>query len=306
MQNLISIHDLDRAQIQEIFDLAADLKARQRRGEEHRLLAGKTLAMIFEKPSTRTRVSFETGMAQLGGHPLVLNAGDTQLGRGETIHDTAKVLGRYVDGIMARTFAHQTVTDLAKYGTAPVINGLTDLLHPCQGLADYFTMLERFGKLDGLTLSYIGDGNNVTHSLLFGAAKLGCHIRVATPAGYEADPEIVRMAEEDAKASGATITITNDPAEAADGVQVIYTDTWTSMGQEEEAEARRQALAAFQVNEAMVQKAADDVIVLHCLPAHRGEEITDAVMDGPHSAVWDEAENRLHVQKAIMVLLMRD
>ena len=306
MQHLISIHDLDQDQIREIFDLAADLKARQHRGEEHRLLAGKTLAMIFEKPSTRTRVSFETGMAQLGGHPLVLNAGDTQLGRGETIHDTAKVLGRYVDGIMARTFAHETVLDLAKYGSVPVINGLTDLLHPCQGLADYFTIQERFPDLGDVTVSYVGDGNNVTHSLLYGAAKLGCDIRVATPPGYEPIADVIATAKRDAEATGATISLTHDPKEAVDGVQVIYTDTWTSMGQEDEAKQRRKDLAGFQVNQAMLGAAAPEAIVMHCLPAHRGEEITDEVMDGPQAAVWDEAENRLHVQKAIMVLLMRD
>lgn len=305
MKDLVSIHDLARDQIDEIFDLARDLKERQQRGETHHLLAGKTLAMIFEKPSTRTRVSFETGVAQLGGHPLVLNAGDTQLGRGETIHDTGKVLSRYVDGIMARTFAHQTVLDLARFSSVPVVNGLTDLLHPCQGLADYFTVQERFPRLDEVVLAYVGDGNNVAHSLLYGAAKLGSEIRVATPDGYGCDEAVVRSARADADSTGARIVLTEDPVAAVENAHVVYTDTWTSMGQESEAEKRRLALAGFQVNRALLARARPDAIVLHCLPAHRGEEITDEVMDGPQSAVFDEAENRLHVQKAILVLLMQ-
>jgi ornithine carbamoyltransferase len=305
MKHLLSIHDLTRDEVDEILVLARDLKERQRRREPHRLLDGRTLALLFEKPSTRTRVSFETGMAQLGGHPLVLNASDTQLGRGETIHDTAKVLSRYVDGIMARTFAHQTVLDLARFGTVPVINGLTDLLHPCQILADLLTISESFPQLDEVKLAYVGDGNNVANSLLFGAAKVGMDIRVATPEGYEPNAEVVADARGDAEVSGAEIVLTQDPAAAVDGVHVIYTDTWTSMGQEEEAVRRRADLADFQVNDALVAKARPEAIVLHCLPAHRGEEITDSVMDGAHSRVFDEAENRLHVQKAIMALLMR-
>lgn len=304
MKHLLSIHDLSRDEIQELFTLAKDLKAARKRGDPHRLLEGRTLAMIFEKPSTRTRVSFETGAAQLGMTPIVLNASDTQLGRGETIYDTAQVLSRYVDAVMARTFAHDTVLQLAAHGQVPVVNGLTDLLHPCQGLADYFTMHERFGALEGLEVAYVGDGNNVCHSLLFGAAKLGCSIRVATPEGYEPEASIVEAAREDARESGARIEIGDDPAAAVEGVRVIYTDTWTSMGQELEAAQRREQFAAFQVNAALVERAASDAIVLHCLPAHRGEEITDEVMDGPHSAVFDEAENRLHVQKAILVRLL--
>ncbi len=304
MDHLLSIHDLTREEILALFDAARDLKARQARGEAHRRLEGQTLAMVFEKPSTRTRVSFETGAVQLGMHPVVLHASEMQLGRGETIRDTAKVLSRYVDAIMARTFAHDTVLELAARGTVPVINGLTDRLHPCQGLADYFTMAERFGDLDGLAVAYVGDGNNVSHSLIFGAAKLGCEIRVATPEGFEPDDEIVRLAREDAAATGATVRLVRDPTEAVAGARVVCTDTWTSMGQELEAAMRREALAAYQVNTTLLARAAPDAMVLHCLPAHRGEEITDEVMDGPHSAVWDEAENRLHVQKAVLLALL--
>jgi len=304
VKHLISIHDLTRAEIDSIFDLARDLKARQKRGEPHRLLEGKSLAMIFEKPSTRTRVSFEVGMAQLGGHPVVLTRSDTQLGRGETIHDTAKVLSRYVDGIMARTFAHQTVLDLARFGTVPVINGLTDLLHPCQALADWLTILERFPKATDVSLAWVGDGNNVCHSLMFASAKLGARMRVATPPGYEPNATVLELAREDAKASGSSIEVLEDPLEAVKGANVVVTDTWTSMGQEKEADARTAAFGRYQVNRGLLARARRDAIVLHCLPAHRGEEITDEVMDGPHSAVFDEAENRLHVQKAVLVLLL--
>ncbi|MFV1958888.1 MAG: ornithine carbamoyltransferase [Planctomycetota bacterium] len=304
MKHLISIHDLTPGEIDAIFERARDLKARKLQGEPHRLLDGQTLAMIFEKPSTRTRVSFETGMVQLGGHALVLNASDTQLGRGETIPDTARVLSRYVDGIMARTFAHDTVVQLAKYGSVPVVNGLTDLLHPCQALADYFTVRERFPDLEGVVVAYVGDGNNVAHSLMLGAAKLGLPIRVATPHGYEPDPHVVRLARADAAAFGGEVTLLEDPYEAVRGANVVYTDTWTSMGQEEEAVERRKVLAPYQVNPYLLAAARPEAIVLHCLPAHRGQEITDDVMDGPQSAVLDQAENRLHVEKAILVLLM--
>lgn len=305
MKHLLSIHDLAREEIDEILTLAKDLKERQRRREPHPLLAGKTLAMIFEKPSTRTRVSFETGMAQLGGYPLVLTPGDTQLGRGETIHDTAQVLSRYVDGIMARTFAHDTVLDLARFGTVPVINGLTDLLHPCQVLADLFTIQERFPRLDEVTVAYVGDGNNVTNSLLYGVAKVGATIRVATPEGHAPDAEVTVTAKADAQASGATIELLRDPGIAVEGAHVVYTDTWTSMGQEDEAEARRRLFQPYQVNAELVAKARPEAIVMHCLPAHRGDELTDDVMDGPQSVVFDQAENRLHVQKAVMALLMQ-
>lgn len=305
-KHLLSIHDLTLDEVSEIFDRTRDLKERWRRKEPHRWLEGKTLAMLFEKPSTRTRVSFEVGMAQLGGHPVVLNASDTQLGRGETIPDTAKVLSRYVDGIMARTFAHDTVLQLAEHGSVPVINGLTDLLHPCQVLADLFTVSERFPRLDELIMTYVGDGNNMAHSYMYGAAKVGAELRIASPEGFKPDAGVQAKAEEDAGASGGRITILDDPAEAVAGAHVVCTDTWASMGQESEHEARKQAFQSYQVNAALLGKARPEAIVLHCLPAHRGDEITDEVMDGPQSAIFDEAENRLHVQKAILTLLMKD
>jgi ornithine carbamoyltransferase len=303
-EHLISIHDLTLDEVHEIFDLARVLKERLRRGEPHRRLEGKTLAMIFEKPSTRTRVSFEVGMVQLGGHALVLSVGDTQLGRGETIHDTAKVLSRYVDGIMARTFAHETVLELARHGSVPVINGLTDLLHPCQVLTDLFTISERFPRLDELVMAYVGDGNNMANSYLYGAAKVGAELRIATPEGYRPDAAVQKAAEADARESGGRVAVMTDPAAAVEGAHVVCTDTWASMGQEAEHDMRKQAFAPYQLNAALLARARPDAIVLHCLPAHRGEEITDEVMNGPQSAVFDEAENRLHVQKAILTLLM--
>ena len=304
-KHLISIHDLSLDEVQEIFTLTRDLKEKQRRGEAHRLLEGRTLAMVFEKPSTRTRVSFEVGMAQLGGHPVVLSASGTQLGRGETISDTAKVLSRYVNGIMARTFAHDTVLGLAEHGSVPVINGLTDLLHPCQVLADLFTISERFPRLDELVMAYVGDGNNMAHSYMYGAARVGAEIRISTPEAYTPDTEIVKTAREDAVASGGAVHIVSDPAEAVTGAHVVFTDTWASMGQEEEHGERMKVFAPFQVNAALMEKALPEAVFMHCLPAHRGEEVTDEVMDGAQSIVFDEAENRLHVQKAIMALLMK-
>lgn len=305
-RSLLSIHDLSVAEVEKIFEVSARLKEETKAGVEHHLLRGKTLAMIFTKPSTRTRVSFEVAMWQLGGYGLFLSAQELQLRRGETIADTARVLSRYVDGIMIRTFDHRDVEDLARYGTVPVINGLTDLLHPCQVLADYFTVYEKKGRTKGLKMVYVGDGNNVAHSLMFGGAKVGMNVTVACPPGYEPLSHIVELAREDARATGATIEVTHDPVDAVRGADVIYTDVWASMGQEAEHEKKAQALAGFQVNEALVKAAGkEDVMVMHCLPAHRGEEITDEVMDGPHSVVFDEAENRLHVQKAILVLLMQ-
>ena len=261
--------------------------------------------MIFQKPSTRTRVSFEVGMFQLGGAALFLGSDAIQLNRGETIADTARVLSRYVDGIMARVFAHQDVLDLARHGTVPVINGLSDLLHPCQALADYFTLLEKRGKLDGLKIAYVGDGNNVWHELMFGAVKLGLNMSVAAPAGYPPNPLIVKSAAREAqKGKTPAPVVVEDPMEAVAGADVVYTDVWTSMGQEAEAEARRQAFQGFRVTAEMMAAASPDAVFMHCLPAHRGEEVAGEVIDGPRSVVFDEAENRLHVQKAVLLLLL--
>jgi ornithine carbamoyltransferase len=263
--------------------------------------------MIFEKSSTRTRVSFEVGMAQMGGAALFLSSRDIQIGRGEPISDTAKVLSRYVNGIMARTFAHQTVTDLAKFGTVPVINGLTDELHPCQALVDYFTLIEVFGSLEALRgrrIAYIGDGNNMVHSLMFGAAKAGMDIAVASPKGYEVNPHYAELARQDAAAAGTRLILTNDPAEAVEGASAVYTDVWASMGQEAEQQKRVEAFKGFTVDAALMSHAQKDSVFLHCLPAHRGEEVSAEVCDGPQSRIFDEAENRLHVQKAIMLWLM--
>jgi ornithine carbamoyltransferase len=303
-KDFISIHDYSAADVAEIFRLAADMKRNQEKYAD--ALRGKTLAMIFEKSSTRTRVSFEVGMFQLGGHALFLSARDIQLGRGETIYDTAKVLSRYVDGIMARTFAHRTVTDLAEYASIPVINGLTDLLHPCQGMTDYFTASEHLGELRGKKIAYIGDGNNMAHSLMFGAPKVGMDIAVATPKGYEPNPEVVAKAKADAEAAGTKVEVTNSIEEAARGADVIETDVWASMGQEEEAAKRVRDFEGWQVDSSLMQKANKGAIFMHCLPAHRGEEVSAEVCDSPQSVIFDEAENRLHVQKAIMYVLMKD
>lgn len=303
-KDLLSIHDLSNAEINEILDLAKDLKAKQKAGIEHQLLKGKTLGMIFQKASTRTRVSFEVGMWQLGGMALFLSSKDLQIGRGEPIKDTARVLSRYVDGIMIRTFSHDDVIELAQYSDVPVINALTDLMHPCQALADILTVAEHKGSLKGLKLAYIGDGNNMVNSLMHICAKVGMHISVATPKGYEPDEAIVAEAKADAAETGSIITICTDPLEAAQDADALYTDVWASMGQEGEQLVRQQAFAGYQINDTTLKVAKPDAIVLHCLPAHRGEEITDEVMEGPQSAVFDEAENRLHVQKAVMALLM--
>jgi len=303
-KDLLSIHDLSNAEINEILDLAKDLKAKQKAGIEHQLLKGQTLGMIFQKASTRTRVSFEVGMWQLGGMALFLSSKDLQIGRGEPIKDTARVLSRYVDGIMIRTFSHEDVKELAQYSDVPVINALTDLMHPCQALADILTIAEHKGSLKGLKLAYIGDGNNMVNSLMHACAKVGMHISVAVPKGYEPDEAMVAEARADAAETGSIITICTDPLEAAQDADALYTDVWASMGQEGEQLARQEAFIGYQINNATLQAAKKDAIVLHCLPAHRGEEITDEVMEGPQSAVFDEAENRLHVQKAIMALLM--
>ncbi len=303
-KDLLSIRDLTASEIDGLFDLAADLKAQQRKGIAHPLLTGKTLAMIFEKPSLRTRVTFEVGMAQLDGRAIYLAPTDIQLGKRETVKDVAKNLERWVDGIMARTFTHQTVEQLARHAAIPVINGLSDLTHPCQILADLFTIREKRGPLRGVKVAYIGDGNNVCHSWLYGAAKTAIDLNVACPKGYEPDAGVVAFARQEAEVSGGRITLLDDARAAAAGADVLYTDVWTSMGQESEAAKRRRDFQGFQVNAALIGLAKPDVLIMHCLPAHRGEEITDEVRDGPHSIVYDEAENRLHVQKAILAKLL--
>jgi ornithine carbamoyltransferase len=299
------VADWSGAELVRVLDLADELKELQQRREQHHLLAGRTLGMIFQKPSTRTRVSFEVGIFQLGGSGLYLSAGDLQLGRGETLKDTATVLSRYLDAIMIRTFAQDDVEELARHASIPVINGLTDSSHPCQALADVMTIRERLGRLEGVTTVYLGDGNNVCASLMVAAAKLGINFRAATPKGYEPAAEVVEIAREAAAQTGATIELFDDPREASAGADVLYTDVWTSMGQEEERERRLRDLDGFGIDETLVQLAADGAIVLHCLPAHYGEEITEDVLYGPQSAVWDQAENRLHAQKALMALIIR-
>jgi ornithine carbamoyltransferase len=301
-KDLISIHDLSAEDVEALFQLAANVKARPDRYRS--ALAGQTLAMIFEKSSTRTRVSFEVGMYQLGGLATFLSSRDIQIGRGEPISDTAKVLSRYVNGIMARTFAHETVTGLAKHATIPVINGLTDLLHPCQALADYFTVREHFGHTKGLTLAYVGDGNNMCHSLMFGGPKAGVNVRVATPEGYRPNPDVVALARQDAAAAGTALEVVTAPQDAVKGAHVVYTDVFASMGQEAEAAVRLKAFAGYQVSRELMSLADKDAIFMHCLPCHRGEEVHADVVDGKASVVFDEAENRLHVQKAIMLMLM--
>ena len=305
--DLISIHELSADDVEEILTLAAELKAKQKAGIPHPLLAGKTLGMIFEKSSTRTRVSFEVGMYQLGGQALFLSSRDLQLGRGEPIKDTARVLSRYLDGIMIRTYGHERIEELARYADIPVINALSDLLHPCQALTDLLTIREYKGKnLAGLKMAYVGDGNNMTHSLMYAAAKVGMNFAAATPEGYEPNAEVVTNAKADAAATGATVTITHNPMEAVAGADVIVTDTWASMGQEAEHDARTAVFRPYQVNRALVDAADARCIVMHCLPAYRGEEITEEVFEDFADVIFDEAENRLHVQKAIMALVMGD
>ncbi|GJQ31944.1 MAG: ornithine carbamoyltransferase [Ignavibacteriaceae bacterium] len=303
-KSFLSINDLTLEEMYQVFDLSRTLKEKLYTGEEHHLLKGKTLGMIFSKPSTRTRISFEVGIYQLGGIGMYFGPNDLQLNRGETIHDTAKVLSRYLDGIMIRTFKHEDVEGLAKHGSIPVINGLTDLLHPCQVMTDLFTILEKRRKLEGLKLAYIGDGNNMAHSLLNGCSKVGMDISIASPKGYEPLGWIVDNAKKNADYMGSKVIITNDPVEACKGADIIYTDVWASMGQEKEAQERNARFAGFQVNSALVANAKDDYLFMHCLPAHREEEVTNEVVDSVNSIVFDEAENRLHVQKAIMALVM--
>ena len=303
-KDLASLSDVTTAELQSWLDLALKLKAEKKAGKVHTHLAGKNLAMIFQKSSTRTRVSFEVAMRQLGGGALFLSNNDMQLGRGETISDTAQVLSRYCDGIMARVFAHSDITTLAKYASVPVINGLSDYSHPCQGVADYLTVLEHKKKLKGLTLAYVGDGNNVAHSLLFGGVKLGVNVTIVCPKGFEPQKSVVDQCVVDGKATGARVLVSNDTA-AVKGADVIYTDVWASMGQEKEHEARVRLFKDYQINSGLMAKTGKkDTLFMHCLPAHRGEEVTDEVVDSPNSVVFDEAENRLHAQKAILVSLM--
>jgi len=304
IRHLLTLDDLTADEITDLFRLAEGLKAKRRQGVLHPVLSGKTLALIFEKPSLRTRVTFEAGMTQLGGHAIYLTPTDIRLGQRETVQDAARNLERWVDGIVARTFSHQMVEQLAGYSRIPVINGLTDVHHPVQILCDLFTLWEKRGKVAGLRVVFVGDGNNVCHSWLQGAAIMGVHFTLACPKGYEPDAAVLARALGAAQTSGARLAVAHDPEAAVRGADVLYTDVWTSMGQEEDRARRLKDFQGFQLNEALVGLASPDALVMHCLPAHRGEEITDAVMDGPRSVVFDEAENRLHMQKAILVRLM--
>jgi ornithine carbamoyltransferase len=303
-KSLASLDHFIREEIEQILKTSGVLKRQLLRGQEHPVLKGKTLAMIFEKPSTRTRVSFEVGMWQLGGYALYLSASDLQLGRGETIADTAQTLSRYVNGIMARVFSHQTILDLIQHSKVPVINGLSDFSHPCQGLADLFTVYEKKGRLGGLKLAYVGDGNNVAHSLIDGCSKVGMNIVLACPKGYEPDSKVVAQGKKEARKNGSEVRVTDDPKEAVKGADIIYTDVWASMGKEKEHGERVKILKPYQVNPKLVKGAKEDYIFMHCLPAHRGEEVTDEVADSKNSVIFDQAENRLHTQKALMALVM--
>lgn len=302
MKHLLKLLDLSKDEIIGLIDLADQLKADNKAGRPHPILKGKTLGMIFEKSSTRTRVSFETGMYQLGGHALFLSSRDLQIGRGEPVQDTARVLSRYLDGIMIRTFAQQEVEDLAHYGSIPIINGLTDFCHPCQVLADLQTVREHKGKLEGLNMCYIGDGNNMANSLIVGFLKVGCHVSIACPDAYQPDPQILEFV----KQYPGQFFMTDKPMEAAKDADVIFTDVWASMGQEDEKAIREVAFAGYQINGDLMSVAHKDCMVQHCLPAHRGEEITADVFEAHADEIFDEAENRLHAQKAVMVACMKD
>jgi len=301
-RDLLSVDDLTPEELAFLLDLSAKVKAQPDDHTER--LRGKAVAMIFEKPSTRTRVSFEIAIASAGAHPLALSSAELQLGRGETIEDTGRVLSRYVDALVLRTFEQERLELLASAASVPVVNALSDFEHPCQCLADLLTIREVKGELAGRVLTYLGDGNNVTHSLLLGGAKMRMHVRVATPPGFEPIPQVVQRAREIAAATGGSITLTHDPEEASADADVLYTDVWASMGQEAEADERALVFPAYALDQAKVELARPDVTVLHCLPAHRGQEITDEVIDGPHSAVWDQAENRMHTQKALLLWLL--
>jgi ornithine carbamoyltransferase len=300
--DFLSLRDFAPTEIHHLLELAADIKARP--AEFSTALRGKTLAMIFEKPSLRTRVTFDVGIQQLGGFSLYLSPAEISLGKRESIHDVAKNLERMVQGIMIRTFAHQIVEEMAKEAAVPIINGLTDYSHPCQAMADFLTIKEVKGRVDAVKLAFVGDGNNVAHSLMFAGALLGAHVTVVTPPGYEPKGDATAWSTARAAKTGGSIVVTNDPIEGVRGADVIYTDVWASMGQEAEAEARKRLFLPYQVNEAMVERAKPDVTFMHCLPAHRGEEVTAGVIDSPRAVVFQEAENRLHAQKAIMLELM--
>jgi len=297
-----TVLDVSVEELRRLLRTAAELKSGELRFSSPPL-AGKVMAMLFMKSSTRTRISFEVGMHRLGGHSLFLSSRDIQLGRGETIADTARVLSRYCDIIMARVFAHSDIEELAKFASVPVVNGLSDEYHPCQALADLQTIEEKRGRLEGVRLAYLGDGNNVCHSLLLASAMVGVEIRVATPEGYEPKSDVVRKAREVASVTGGGVQILSAPEEAVDGADVVYTDVWASMGQEDEAERRREVFAPYQVNAELLKRAEPDAVVMHCLPAHRGEEITDEVIDGAQSVVFDQAENRMYAQQALLLLL---
>jgi len=304
MKHFLSFADLSAEEIWALLEKARALKAEYQAGGNKPLLRGRSLGMVFQKPSLRTRVSFEMGMEHLGGHAIYISPNEIKLGERESVPDVARVLSRYVNGIMARVFAHADLITLAEYSRVPVINGLSDYNHPCQGLADVFTVWEKRGELRGLKLAYVGDGNNVCTSLLFATSKLGMHMAVASPKGYEPAADVMAQARAFAARSGSRISFSYDPREAVAGADVLYTDTWTSMGQEDTAAIRRRVFQPYQVNAQLVAAAAPDVLVMHCLPAHRNEEITDDVIDGPHSIVFDQAENRLHAQKAVLAELL--
>ncbi|KMY52241.1 ornithine carbamoyltransferase [Peribacillus loiseleuriae] len=304
-KDFLTLANVPPDSILELLKLASDIKSKWAANEEYVPLKGKTLGMIFEKSSTRTRVSFEVGMLQLGGHGLFLSSNDIQIGRGETVADTAKVLSQFVDGIMIRTFGHEKIEELAESATIPVINGLTDMFHPCQALADLMTIQEVKGKLAGLKMAYIGDGNNVVHSLMIACAKTGIDFSIACPAGYEPNKEIIEYAKKEAKQQGCEIVVTDSPTAAIEGADIVYADVWTSMGQEAENAVRLEAFKEYQINAELVKHAKEDYIFMHCLPAHREEEVTAEIIDGPHSVVFHQAGNRLHAQKAILVDLLQ-
>ncbi len=303
-KSFLQISDFSREELEEILAQGEKLKLDHLSGKDEPLLKGKSIGVLFEKPSTRTRISFAVGIFELGAQALILDTSNLQLKRGETVADTARVLSRYLHAIVARVYAHKTLEELRDYGSVPVINALSDFTHPCQIMGDLLTIREKKNRLDGLKLAYLGDGNNVCHSLMFGGTKFGMHVAVATPEGYEPDEKVTELSKKFAEESGGAITLTHDPFEVVKDADVIYTDVWASMGEEAEHDERVKVMKPYQINDNLVDKARKDVIVMHCLPAHRGEEIVDSVIDGPHSVVWDQAENRLHIQKAILSLFV--